>query len=113
MFIDAYDAVCAGNRSCIRVMKRKRTREDECTPYNTSRNKQKAYGQEQAPQLPVSKRVNRDLLAAINDYSLQAAYAWLRMSIICEMFFMWYVEHSIVPPLDGAYYWNDKKKDNE
>jgi hypothetical protein len=35
------------------------------------------------------------------------------MSIICEMFFTWYVEHSIVPPLDGAYYRNDKKKDNE
>jgi hypothetical protein len=35
------------------------------------------------------------------------------MSIICEMSFMWYVEYSIASPLDGAYYRNDKKKDNE
>jgi hypothetical protein len=35
------------------------------------------------------------------------------MSITCEMFFMWYVEHLIVPSLNRAYYWNDKKKDTE
>jgi hypothetical protein len=36
-----------------------------------------------------------ELLDAIKDFSLQAFNAWWRMSIICEMFFTWYVEHSM------------------
>jgi hypothetical protein len=36
-----------------------------------------------------------ELLDAIKDCSLQAFNAWWRMSIISEMFFTWYVEHSM------------------
>jgi hypothetical protein len=57
----------------------------------------------------MSRRVNRDLLTAINDYSLTASYVWWRMGITRELFFTWCFEHSIVPLLDGAYYWNGKK----
>jgi len=57
----------------------------------------------------MSRRVNRDLRAAVSDYSLQASYAWWWMAIISEMFLTWCVEHPIVPPLGGAYCWQDNK----
>ena len=57
----------------------------------------------------MSRRVNRDLRAAVSDYSLQASYAWWWMAIISEMFFTWCVEYPIVPPLAGAYCWQDNK----
>jgi hypothetical protein len=41
-----------------------------------------------------------ELLDAIKDFSLQAFNAWWRMSIICEMFFTWYVEHSMSVQLE-------------
>jgi len=58
----------------------------------------------------MSKRVNRDPLATINDYSLTASYAWWRMEFICEIFFTWCVEQSITPPLEGTYYWKGNKE---
>jgi primase-polymerase (primpol)-like protein len=68
MYAVTCNAVCIANASCIMVMKcsrqrerRKRDRENECTPQKTSRNNQKADGREQAVQLPVSRRVHRGL----------------------------------------------------
>ena len=60
-------------------MECKRDRRNENAPQSTSSNNQKAPGQEQAVQFPMSKRVIRDILDAINDYSLTASYVWWRV----------------------------------
>ena len=87
----------------------KRDRQNENALQLTSSSNQKTSGREQAVELPISQHVNCNLLAAINDYSLTASYARWQMGITCQMFFMWCVEHSIVPLPDRVYCWNGKR----
>jgi len=52
-----------------------------------SLNKQRANGRESSVELPMNNP-NLKLLHAINEYSVEASYAWHRMSIICQCFWL-------------------------
>ena len=74
IFTGSCDAIGAGNARG-QVKKRKRDPQNDNPPQLTSSNIHKASGRKKAVQLQMSKHVNRDLLTAINDYSLTA---WVR-----------------------------------